>query len=197
MIAQSDRRSIVVGQTASCELSGKSAPDETYYSRLALGRAEAVSRWLTDGIRLKRQPVLLTSGPHMLPATRADQHARNRSVEVRAYWPIRSEGQPVSMAANSAWWEMKSDVLQPPEMLTLLGLVVALSAYLAAVGVYLRERVETLRTATTAEDKFRRIKIKTRLSLLTIDHHNVAAATVSRANLLRSHSPNLRNRLLL
>ena len=152
---------IVVGQTASSELSGKLS-GETYYSRLALARAAAVSKWLADGMPYL-QSVLLTSGPRVLPSAHAYQHGRNRSVEIRAYWAIQARNESVS---PRAFGHVKYDMLKPPEMLAFLGLVVALSAYLAAVGVYLREQLA--KPSSGPKDDIRRITIKTRLSLLTI-----------------------------
>jgi len=104
---------------------------------LAYRRAESVVNWLTSvDSRLKDRAILLAAGPEYLNRV-ADPRllARDRSVYIRAEW--EGDGEP---AKGSVLGE--AETLNRADTLALVGAIVALSAYLAAVGLFLRDQMK-------------------------------------------------------
>jgi hypothetical protein len=112
---------ILIGRHDRRELSSAAAGQYLSNASLALDRAEGLKGWLELQQGAKSNAIVLSTGPHQ-----SGDLAEDRSVEIRAE-SIRRE-------------TLNTEYLEADVSIALLGLMVALSAYLATVGLFLRDR---------------------------------------------------------
>lgn len=142
------RQLIVTGRTDKRELTPAATRQYHNNASLAFQRAQAVidrlDRAAGSNGRLKALSVPLTAGPQHLAESADSVLRRDRSVEIRAYWQRPSAAVQQPSRPNRIGWALNDEALDSAVSLTVLSLLVALSAYLAAVGLFMRERAANL-----------------------------------------------------
>ena len=129
---------ILIGRHDRRELSSAAAGQYHSNASLALDRAESLKGWLELQQGAKSNAIVLSTGPHQ-----SGDLAEDRSVEIRAQ-SIRSE-------------TLNTEYLEADVSMALLALMVALSAYLATVGLFLRDRGGKLSEAITPTEHRKKI----------------------------------------
>ena len=158
----------LLGRTDRRELSLEAAREYRSNDALALERAKDMQAWLA----LKEGAVLLTAGPRYLGG-KADPRLleRDRSVEIRASWNNGSPNAAESRAKAAG--PLNTTSMEADVSMALLALMVALSAYLVTVGIFLADRAEKLESKKAL--KANKIKMQRRLLILA-DTPTVLAA---------------------
>jgi len=162
----------LLGRTDRRELSPEAGRQYRSNDVLALERAKDMQARLSPTMGA----LLLTAGPRYL-GSKIDARLleRDRSVEIRASWnssPNVAEALPKSGPLNTT--SMEADV-----SMALLALMVALSAYLVTVGIFLADRVEKLENHSRTALKAKKIKLQRRLLILADTPTVVAAFLLS------------------
>ena len=149
------RQLVLNGHSDRCERDPDPALSYDSNSTLAFRRAQEVLGWLEQGCglchkgpMLQPRTVMISSGSRFAkPAINPYLLARDRSVEFRAYWsevappPEKAGGSCVS----GGGFVLNEEVLKSGDALNLLAIIVALAAYVAAVGLFMRQRGGDLR----------------------------------------------------
>jgi hypothetical protein len=142
------RQLIVTGRTDKQELTPAAARRYFDNTSLAFQRAQTVINRLNqaEGIngRLKPFSIPLTAGPKHLTERDDAVLSRDRSVEIRSYWQRPGIAVKQFSRPEHIGWALNDEALDPGVSLTALSLFVALSAYLAAVGLFMRERTANI-----------------------------------------------------
>jgi hypothetical protein len=160
---------ILLGRTDRRELSPQAARQYRSNDALALERARDMQARLAP----KGGADLLTAGPHYLDGKIDPRlQERDRSVEIRAHWNNTSTN--LAESAPKAAGPFNTTSMGADASMALLALMVALSAYLASVGIFLADRVEKLES-TKKPLKANKIKMQRRLLILA-DTPTVVAA---------------------
>ena len=111
-------------------------PAEKYASNETLAYQRAKSVREQNAKEWKGQSILMAAGPvYFNGASDARLMERDRSVEIRAYWEppqVQESGSPSGTLFNV------------DHELALLAVIIALSTYLATVGVFIRQRINEL-----------------------------------------------------
>jgi len=133
-------------------------PSSKYYSNesLAFERAQGVRAWLNSKVDNSRpkpgdRAILYASGPRYTGKTTDHPRLldRDRSVDIRAYWqspPDQNAASKASAKPPKTGFALNTQFLEPSVSVELLALMVALSAYLAVVRIFLGEASERLKT---------------------------------------------------
>ncbi len=128
---------------------------------LALDRARAVFAWVADrakadgaAVSLDARTLIQVSGVrYASKATNAMLLEQDRSVEIRGFWdralPRDSAQARIPEAGSTATLgvSLNRDAFDPDVSIAVLSLFVALSAYLATVGYFIRQRAFELQSA--------------------------------------------------
>jgi hypothetical protein len=164
----------LLGRTDRRELSPEAAREYRSNDALALQRAKDMEVLLAP----KDGADLLTAGPRYLAGkTDARLMERDRSVEIRAHWNNSSANAVESRPKAGGLLNAAS--IGPDVSMALLALMVALSAYLVTVGIFLADRVEKLEARNQTALKAKKIKLQRRLLVLADTPTVVAAFLLS------------------
>ena len=182
-------------------------------------RAQCAIGWMTEmhespgvkirGSGLSTRMILQSSGPRYAgDETNLRLLARDRSVEIRAYWdgPPATNSKPHPPPSERAGWALNDQSLEPDVSVGLLALIVALSAYLATIGIFLRERaikfkadIDCIQAANPAHKKLedlRKSKLTTDIYLyllMVADLPMIVAAFLLFLHVFYFFSPRLLN----